>query len=403
MKPLYLVRTLIILFFLSGSGSLFAGMNPDGTITFQSGQIQYSSNFSWGQSLPNFSGFGFTESPSSYTSLNPVTTLTNTYNNTTIASNYVNTFMQHIQPLCGGSAVISGTSVTFTVDPASCYIWNSQGYVRIFRVTTPGGWANCKSTAVAPWIRRQVISSINGIIYRAEVEVNASRTYDTDGALTSAITNEVTIAGGSSMTATTYRRVLDYESTIDITETPMGYRSGTASAMMMSCAAQEYFILGGNLISTNGYIRFSSGLSTDHLNVISSTLPNYTPQQVNNRVISPALDVIPSATINVGSIAGFTYPEWHEYPFQITAVSNVEYNVGASIDFPVLVRWTCTPPTGNVNFEIRSPSGTNLCNGQETSHPAVTTPLDVRAAWRPSSASATGTWSAAATVEYILP
>ncbi|MGL5457633.1 MAG: hypothetical protein ACRDB3_22460 [Citrobacter telavivensis] len=273
----------------------------------------------------------------------------------------------------------------------------------IVRVTTPGGWANCRSTAISPPIERKVTSSADGIIYRHIDKIDTLKTYDVNGVVTSATSNEVTISSGSSSTPTTYQRVSSYESIIDITQMIQGVYHNNADALMISCAGTRYSITRTQVTSENGYIRFMSGLSTDHLNVISSTLPNYTPQQVNNRVISPALDVIPSSTINVGSIAGFTYPEWHEYPFQITAVSNVENNVGASIDFPVLVRWTCTPPTGNANFEIRSPSGTNLCNGQETSHPAVTTPLDVRAAWRPSSASATGTWSATATVEYTLP
>ena len=403
MKPLYLIRTLIILFSLSGSGSLFAGMNPDGTITFEPGQIQFASSFAWGQSLPNTARMSFITVPTSSPGIeNVVTTSTMTYTSPAAAAEHANNFLQHVQPVCGGGAVINGSSVTYTVNLSFCYIQPGY-YLIVVQVTTPGGWPNCRSTTLLPVINRKVTSSADGIIYNQDIRFQtAQRTYDADGVMTSAVIDGTTISGGNSATATTYRRVSSYESTISITETPIFFTSNPHQERLISCAGKQHQVMRTNVSTTNGYIRFVSDLSTDHLNVISSTLQG-SVSQVNNRVISPALDVIPSSTINVGSIAGFTYPEWHEYPFQITAVSNVENNVGASIDFPVLVRWTCTPPTGNVNFEIRSPSGTNLCNGQETSHPAVTTPLDVRAAWRPSSASATGTWSAAATVEYILP
>lgn len=406
MKKINLITLFIITVPLLVSSKLYAGVNPDGSITFTGGQVQFASVFNWGQTTPDITQvIGFTTTPNIYTSTTVSTIRTILYGNTTQATAAANYFSAQIVPVCGGSATISGNQVTYTVDLTQCYIQSrSDNYLYVFRVTTPGGWGNCKSTSIAGSIRRTVTLSSGSEVYNYSANASDNRTYDSDGVLISATLASATITRGTSATATTYRSVSAYESIINITETPeTQYRPGFMSSYLITCAGTQYYINYTGVSTTNGYIRFFPGLQTEHMRVISSTLAGYTPQQVNNRYIAPALDVFPSVNITVGNIAGYTYPSWHEYPFQIRAIADVTYNMGASTSFPALVAWNCPTPTGSVSFEIRNVSGVNLCGAPAATHAAVTTPFDARFAWRPSSPAATGAWTARATVTYTLP
>ncbi|EPM0024556.1 hypothetical protein PU088_002923 [Citrobacter farmeri] len=406
MKKINLITLFIITVPLLVSSKLYAGVNPDGSITFTGGQIQFASAFNWGQSVPDpTASIGFTTTPNVFAIGNSAATTTIAYINNAQATNVANHFLTQITPLCGGGATASGSQTTVTVDLTRCYVQPTSNILYVYRVTTPGGWANCKSTAIAGSVIRMVTPSSGNSVYTYIISATGNdRTYDSDGALTSSTIASATITRGTSSTLTTYRSFSAYETIINVTETPLvEFMSSRGSDHMFSCAGERYYVLPVSVSVTSGYIRFASGLQTEHMRVISSTLAGYTPQQVNNPYIAPALDVFPSVNITVGNIAGYTYPSWHEYPFQIRAIADVTYNMGASTSFPALVAWNCPTPTGSVSFEIRNVSGVNLCGAPATTHAAVTTPFDARFAWRPSSPAATGAWTARATVTYTLP
>lgn len=384
-----------------------AAINPDGSVTFEaSGPFQFESSFLWGQPLPNMSSstFALLDEPGYYSSGTVATTHTMTYRGANIAThlaNYVNTTMS---PICGGEAVSNGNNVTMTTDGTRCVLSINPNYPIYYEVTTNGGWANCKSTILSPRIKRSLTSPTRGVISSVWGSVSQSRNFDSDGVLLSGYAPSQTIPrGGSGF------KVSTYDTTVELTESLDPNASSNTN--MMTCKGTRYLLVAG-VTSTgnasvfsqimNGYIVFSSGINAPHLRLVSGSLPSYGAQQVNNRQLAPELNIHPSANIDVGGISGLTYPDWHEYPIQITATSDVTYNMVINPNYPVLVSWTCLPPTGNVEFEIRNTSGISLCGAAATTH-RVTSPLDVRAAWRPSFSGATGVWSATATVTYTLP
>ncbi|MEI4002381.1 hypothetical protein V9685_26550, partial [Klebsiella pneumoniae] len=91
-----------------------------------------------------------------------------------------------------------------------------------------------------------------------------------------------------------------------------------------------------------------------------------------------------------------------EQPLTVTGQGNITRNFGAYQNFNVLESWTCAT-TGQIDFRImRDNTNANVCTGATYTHP-VQTPQSLTAQWKAQSSTASGAWSARATVTFTLP
>ncbi|AMV53378.1 hypothetical protein AAIP97_001272 [Klebsiella pneumoniae] len=132
----------------------------------------------------------------------------------------------------------------------------------------------------------------------------------------------------------------------------------------------------------------------------SLALPITNNITVNIRNIT-AIDILPRTVFNTGTISAWR-TTYMEQPLTVTGQGNITRNFGASQNFNVLESWTCAT-TGQIDFRImRDNTNANVCSGATYTHP-VQTPQSLTAQWKAQSSTASGAWSARATVTFTLP
>lgn len=132
----------------------------------------------------------------------------------------------------------------------------------------------------------------------------------------------------------------------------------------------------------------------------SPALPITNTIAVNIRNIT-AIDILPRTVFNTGTISAWR-TTYMEQPLTVTGQGNITRNFGASENFNVLESWSCAT-TGQIDFRImRDNTNANVCSGATYTHP-VQTPQSLTAQWKAQSSSASGAWSARATVTFTLP
>ncbi|ABR75731.1 MULTISPECIES: hypothetical protein [Klebsiella] len=132
----------------------------------------------------------------------------------------------------------------------------------------------------------------------------------------------------------------------------------------------------------------------------SPALPIINTIAVNIRNIT-AIDILPRTVFNTGTISAWR-TTYMEQPLTVTGQGNITRDFGASQNFNVLESWTCAT-TGQIDFRImRDNTNANVCSGATYTHP-VQTPQSLTAQWKAQSSTASGAWSARATVTFTLP
>ncbi|APM46429.1 TPA: hypothetical protein MBF47_005287 [Klebsiella pneumoniae] len=132
----------------------------------------------------------------------------------------------------------------------------------------------------------------------------------------------------------------------------------------------------------------------------SPALPIINTIAVNIRNIT-AIDILPRTVFNTGTISAWR-TTYMEQPLTVTGQGNITRDFGASQNFNVLESWTCAT-TGQIDFRImRDNTNANVCTGATYTHP-VQTPQSLTAQWKAQSSTASGAWSARATVTFTLP
>lgn len=132
----------------------------------------------------------------------------------------------------------------------------------------------------------------------------------------------------------------------------------------------------------------------------SLALPITNNITVNIRNIT-AIDILPRTVFNTGTISAWR-TTYMEQPLTVTGQGNITRNFGAYQNFNVLESWTCAT-TGQIDFRImRDNTNANVCTGATYTHP-VQTPQSLTAQWKAQSSTASGAWSARATVTFTLP
>ncbi|WP_368758298.1 hypothetical protein [Klebsiella oxytoca] len=134
----------------------------------------------------------------------------------------------------------------------------------------------------------------------------------------------------------------------------------------------------------------------------SPALPIINTTTVNIRNIA-AIDILPGTVFNTGTISAWR-TTYMEQPLTVTGQGNVirPFMINSTRNFNVLESWTCAT-TGQIDFRImRDNTNANVCSGATYTHP-VQTPQSLTAQWKAQSSSASGAWSARATVTFTLP